>query len=292
MKASGSDSDMAFRVVETQPPRHIFQNVGSAGGRKTDRRFSGGEVRIVAMSVIEFAGVRKDYGSRTALETMDLALPKGAALGLLGPNGAGKTTALRLILGLAHPSAGRVTVQGWDPLDPEARQGLGYLPERLGLPTHMVVERYLGLHALLAGVPDDAAAAEVDRVIELTGLSARRSDRIGVLSKGLAQRVGFAQALIGDPKLLLLDEPSSGLDPIGMRQARDWISSAQQRGCTVLISSHLLSEVERLCDRLVVLKEGRVVGQGSIQEVVREGEELEDAFIRLINPLEGSKGTQ
>ena len=206
------------------------------------------------MSVIEFKGVRKDYGSRTALEPMDLTLPKGSALGLLGPNGAGKTTALRLILGMAHPSAGRVTVQGWDPLDPEARQGLGYLPERLGLPAHMSVERYLRLHASLAGVPDEAVTAEVKRVTELTGMSKRSSDSIGVLSKGLAQRVGFAQALIGDPQLLLLDEPSSGLDPIGMRQARDWISSAQDRGCTVLISSHLLSEVERLCDRLVVLK--------------------------------------
>ncbi|MCH2186444.1 ABC transporter ATP-binding protein [Myxococcota bacterium] len=244
------------------------------------------------MSVIEFAGVRKDYGSRTALDTMDLALPKGAALGLLGPNGAGKTTALRLILGMAHPSAGQVVVQGWDPLDPEARQGLGYLPERLGLPAHMSVGRYIALHALLAGVAQEDVNAEVDRVIELTGLTDRRSDRIGVLSKGLAQRVGFAQALIGDPKLLLLDEPSSGLDPIGMRQARDWISSAQDRGCTVLISSHLLSEVERLCDRIMVLKEGRVVAQGSIEEVVREGEELEDAFVRLIEPLEGAGGNR
>ena len=244
------------------------------------------------MSVIEFQEVTKRYGSRIALVRMTLSIGQGGALGLLGPNGAGKTTALRLALGLAHPSSGAVRLQGWDPLDAEGRRGIGYLPERLGLPAHMQVYRYLALHAALSGLSEKKIPGEVERVAEFTGLMDRLEDTLGVLSKGLAQRVGFAQALLGEPQLLLLDEPSTGLDPIGMRQAREWIAAARERGCAVLISSHLLSEVERLCDQLVILNEGKVAAQGAIQDLVRDGEELEDAFVRLIGSKDMSGDIQ
>jgi ABC-2 type transport system ATP-binding protein len=187
------------------------------------------------MPAIELAAVTKLYGKRTALDRVSLSLPEGGSLGLLGPNGAGKTTALRAILGLVHPSSGSVRLQGWDPLDAEARRGVGYLPERLMLPGHMSVRGFLALHGGLAGLRAKKLAEEVEKVSVLTGIANRLDDRLGELSKGLAQRVGFAQALLGEPRVLLLDEPSTGLDPIGMRDARDWIAAARAWGCAVLI---------------------------------------------------------
>jgi ABC-2 type transport system ATP-binding protein len=234
------------------------------------------------MFALELAGVTKRYGRRAALRDVDLALAPGAALGLLGPNGAGKTTALRLLLGLARPSTGSVRLRGLPPGDPSARRGLGYLPERLRLPTRATVRGFLRLHGTLAGLVAPELEREVEAALDLTGLTERGADRIGALSKGLAQRVGFAQALLGSPDLLLLDEPTSGLDPLGVRDARGWIESARRRGCTVLVSSHVLSEVERTCDHAAILHEGEVAAQGAIGELVRPGESLEDAFVRVV----------
>jgi ABC-2 type transport system ATP-binding protein len=231
---------------------------------------------------IELAGVTKRYGARAALCGVSLTVPAGGALGLLGPNGAGKTTALRLLLGFARPTAGGTSLRGRDPWDPEARRGVGYLPERLALPARATVRACLGLHAALAGLAPAHRAEEVEEALVATGLRERANDRIGGLSKGLRQRVGFAQALLGRPEVLLLDEPTSGLDPLGVRDARTWIAAARARGATVLVSSHVLSEVERICDRVAVLHEGRLVGAGAIEQVVHPGESLEDAFVRLV----------
>jgi len=234
------------------------------------------------MHALELAGITKRYGRRPALADVDLAVPRGAALGLLGPNGAGKTTALRLLLGFVRPTRGTVHLGGRDPQDPASRAGLGYLPERLGLPARMSVAAVLRLHAALAGLAGKDAASAVAAVLERTGIADRAGDRVGGLSKGLLQRVGFAQALLGDPSVLLLDEPTSGLDPIGIRDARAWIAAARERGATVLVSSHVLSEVERTCDRVAILHEGRVVASGRTEEVVAPGESLEDAFVRQV----------
>ena len=234
------------------------------------------------MVALELAAVSKRYGSRTALAEVSLAVPAGSSVGLLGPNGAGKTTALRLLLGFTRPSGGGVLLHGHDPMDPAAREGIGYLPERLVLPGRMSVRRFLRLHGSLAGLAGANRGQEIDEVMELTGIADRAGDRLSGLSKGLLQRVGFAQAFLGKPRLLLLDEPTSGLDPIGVRDARNWISGARERGCTVLVSSHILSEVERTCDHIAVLHEGRVVASGPLDQVVRADESLEDAFIRLV----------
>lgn len=241
------------------------------------------------MAAVELIGVTKQFGGRRALAGVDLSLPEGSALGLLGPNGAGKTTVLRLILGLASPTEGRVRLQGLDPFRAQARQGVGYLPERLLLPPRISLRAFLSLHAQLAGVSPEAVNSEVLKVSELTSIGSRLAEPLATLSKGLAQRVGFAQAFLGSPRLLLLDEPSSGLDPIGMREVRDWIGAARARGCSVLLSSHLLSEVERVCDRVAILHEGQVVEQGETHQIVREGEALEDAFMRLVR---GNSGGQ
>lgn len=236
------------------------------------------------MPALEIAGVTKRYGTREALRDVSLSLDEGATLGLLGPNGAGKTTALRLLLGFCRPNAGSVRLRGRSPEEPGSRSRLGYLPEKLMLPARMRVAPLLFYHAALAGIPVRERESVVGTALDRVGLAEREKDRIGDLSKGLRQRLGFAQALLGEPSLLLLDEPTSGLDPIGIRDARSWIEEAHQRGCSVLVSSHGLSEVERFCDDVAILSEGRLLASGPLREVVRENETLEDAFVRVVAP--------
>ena len=234
------------------------------------------------MIALELIGVSKRYGQRYALRDVDLSLAAGSALGLLGPNGAGKTSALRMLLGFTKASAGAVRLQGLSPRDPASRVGVAYLPERLVLPGRMTVLSFLRHHATLAGLNGAELERDVEAVLDQAGLSARAPDRLGSLSKGLTQRVGFAQAFLAKPELLILDEPTSGLDPIGVRDARDWILTARERGCSILVSSHLLSEVERTCDQVAIIDEGTLVAKGGLDEVVGEGETLEDAFVRLV----------
>ena len=234
------------------------------------------------MALLELTGVTKRYGGRKALSDIDFMIEEGTAVGLLGPNGAGKTTMLRLLLGFARPTSGQVLIHGLPTTDPLSRMGVAYLPEKLVLPQRMTVGSFLRLHGGLAGLGGAALASDVDAVMEQTGIADRVHERIGSLSKGLTQRVGFAQAFIGRPDLLLLDEPTTGLDPIGMRDARDWILTARERGCTVLVSSHTLSEVERTCDRIAILHEGVIAASGSLADVVRQGESLEEAFVRVV----------
>jgi len=209
-------------------------------------------------------------------------VPQGTSVGLLGANGAGKTTALRLLLGFARPSRGAARLQGADPFDPASRRGVGYLPERLRLPPGVTLERFLSVHAALAGLAGADLVREVESVTETTGVRDRLQEPVDGLSKGLAQRAGFAQALLGRPAVLLLDEPTSGLDPLGVRDARAWTSAARARGATVLVSSHVLSEVERTCDHVVILREGRVVASGALEMLVQPGESLEDLFVRAV----------
>jgi ABC-2 type transport system ATP-binding protein len=234
------------------------------------------------MIALELIGASKRYGQRYALRDVDLSLAAGSALGLLGPNGAGKTSALRMLLGFTKASSGAVRLQGLSPRDPASRVGVAYLPERLVLPGRMTVLSFLRHHAALAGLNGAELDRDVEAALNQAGLSDRARDRIGSLSKGLTQRVGFAQAFLAKPKLLILDEPTSGLDPIGVRDARDWILSARERGCSVLVSSHQLSEVERTCDQIAIIDEGMLVAKGSLDELVEEGETLEDAFVRLV----------
>jgi ABC-2 type transport system ATP-binding protein len=231
---------------------------------------------------LELASASKRYGRRHALAEVELAVPAGTSVGLLGANGAGKTTALRLLLGFARPTRGAVRLRGRDPYDAAARRGVGYLPERLRLPPSMTVERFLEVHGLLAGLGGADLAQEIDAVCAMTGVRDRLHEPVDSLSKGLAQRVGFAQALLGKPDVLLLDEPTSGLDPLGVRDARGWIESARARGATILVSSHVLSEVERTCDHVVILHQGKVAASGALDALLAPGETLEDLFVRAV----------
>ena len=234
------------------------------------------------MIAVELVDAVKRYGSRAALAGVSLRLAAGEALGLLGPNGAGKTTALRLLLGFARASAGGVSLFGRDPSDPAARRGVGYLPERLVLPERATVRGFLRLQAGLAGIDAAARDAEVDAALATVGIADRARERIGGLSKGLRQRLGFANALLGKPQLLVLDEPTSGLDPLGIRDARGWILAARERGAALLVSSHGLSEVERTCDRIAILNEGKLAASGVLAELAQPGESLEDVFVRAV----------
>jgi ABC-2 type transport system ATP-binding protein len=231
---------------------------------------------------IEWRAASKRYGSRPALDALDLAIPVGSSWGLLGPNGAGKTTALRLALGFARASAGEVALQGLPPADPRARIGLGLLPERLALPARATPTQWLALHADLCGIARGDSPAAIGAALERTGIADRARDPIASLSKGLRQRLGFATALLGAPALLVLDEPGSGLDPLGIRDARGWIEAERARGATVLVCSHQLSEVERTCDHVAILDRGRVAASGALRDLVGAGETLEDVFVRAV----------
>lgn len=209
--------------------------------------------------MIEIQNVSRRYGSVQALSEVSLKVEKGRVLGLLGQNGAGKTTLLNLLTGYLAPTSGRVLIGGQDPLlqPQEAKRLLGYLPEQPPLYDEMTVREYLRFAAELKGVARRAIPAHVDEVMELTGLTDMRSRLLSHLSKGYRQRAGMAQALCGDPEVLVLDEPTVGLDPKQITEIRGLIRTLG-KGRTIVFSSHILSEVQQLCDHVVILDRGRV----------------------------------
>ncbi|MDC3959554.1 ABC transporter ATP-binding protein [Polyangium jinanense] len=222
------------------------------------------------MLAIEARGLRKTYGGgfsrgagKEALAGLDLAISEGAAFGLIGLNGAGKTTFIKALLGVVRPSAGVVRVLGKDPEDPSARAQIGYLPERLFLPHAFTPVQFLASVARLKGIP--AADDEVRRQIGRVGLSGEEGRRIGGFSKGMRQRLGLAAALLGGPMLLVLDEPTDGVDPLGRAEIRRILAEERARGATLFLNSHLLSETERVCDRIGILSGGRLLREGPIE---------------------------
>lgn len=218
--------------------------------------------------VVRASGLRKAYGRRIALESLDLAVAPGQVLGLLGPNGAGKTTAVKLLLGLSRPSAGTGEVLGRPLGDRGARRSVGYLPETFRYPPWLTVQEVLALHSRLAGVASTVAADDMLRTLGVVGLIPRRGDRVGDLSKGLQQRLGLAVALLGEPRLIVLDEPTSALDPVGRDDVRAIIRAARARGAAVILNSHLLGEVERVCDEVVIVHRGRAIAAGSLRTLL------------------------
>jgi ABC-2 type transport system ATP-binding protein len=227
------------------------------------------------VSAIEVTGLRKTYRrafGRTgndALRGVDLTIPEGSAFGLIGPNGAGKTTFIKAILGIVQPTGGTVKVLGGSPEDPRIRERIGYLPERLHLPNTWTATAFLHTVAKLKRLQPDRASQL--RLLERVGLAHATGQRIGGYSKGMRQRLGLAAALIGSPSLLVLDEPTDGIDPMGRVEVRAILQEEVRRGTTLFLNSHLLAETERVCDRVAILANGKVLREGRLEELARGG---------------------
>jgi ABC-2 type transport system ATP-binding protein len=227
-------------------------------------------------------GLEKRYGGTYALRGVDLELADGELLGLLGPNGAGKSTLVKIACGLVRATAGAASVCGAPAGSRAARSAIGYLAELFRFPGWCTADEVLVLHQRLAR--SGGGERERAELLELVGLSDARRRKVEAMSKGMQQRLGIAQALVGSPRLLVLDEPTSALDPAGRRTVRHLLEEVRSRGIAVLLNSHLLSEVELVCDRVVILHEGRVVAAGTPDELGRpRGVELEtSAGTRLV----------
>lgn len=222
----------------------------------------------------------------TAVDGVSVSLERGEIFGLLGPNGAGKTTTIKMILGLARPTSGRVLLDGRDPRDPEARRRLGYLPENPCFYDHLTPTEYLELVGSLFGIGAEERKRRSAELLERLGLAPDAKKPLRKFSKGMTQRLGLAQALLNRPTLLVLDEPMSGLDPIGRAEVKQILREERERGTTTLMSSHVLAETETICDRVAILKSGRLIEVGSVPVLLATGvREWEVAVDRLPDRL-------
>ncbi|MDR1789548.1 MAG: ABC transporter ATP-binding protein [Opitutaceae bacterium] len=223
---------------------------------------------------IELEGVTKDFsvGLRgvklRAVDGLSLVVPEGEVFGLLGPNGSGKSTTIKVILGLLAPGAGVCRVFGAPGGTVEARRAIGYLPEAPYFYRYLSGTELVRFYAGICGVPRRGRDARVREVIEWVGLGGAAERRVGTYSKGMLQRIGLAQALVHDPRLVILDEPTAGVDPIGAAEISGLILKLKQRGKTVLITSHLLAQIEDVCDRVAILDRGRLILEGEVGELV------------------------
>ncbi len=210
----------------------------------------------------------KRYGSITALAGLTMTIPRGDIFGFLGPNGAGKTTAVKLLLGLTPPTSGDAEVLGAAIGDRAALRRVGYLPELFRYQSWLTAREVLALHCELAGIDRAAWQREIEDALAIVALADRGSGRIGTYSKGMQQRLGLGVALLGAPDLVVLDEPTSALDPVGRHDVREIIRGLGERGTTVFLNSHLLTEVEQVCHRVAIVDRGRVVAEGTLDELL------------------------
>ncbi len=205
-----------------------------------------------------------------AVEDLNLKIRKNEVFGLLGPNGSGKTTTIKLLLGLLYPTKGRAIVLGGDSSDPKINARIGFLPEESYLYRYLSARETLDFYGRLFSLPAQVRKMRIEALLDMVGLRAASNRPVGTFSKGMARRIGLAQALINDPDLLILDEPTTGLDPIGTRQIKDLILTLAKRGKTILLCSHLLADVEDVCDRIAILYGGRIQTEGRVKELLQQ----------------------
>ncbi len=219
---------------------------------------------------------------RLALDCLDLRVEKGEIYGFLGANGAGKTTAIKILVGLQTQTRGEVRIFGIPAADMECRRHIGFMPENPYFYEYLTARESMDFYAALCDLPKAGRLARCDELLDFVGLGSARDIRLGEFSKGMRQRLGIAQAIVHRPPLVILDEPMSGLDPIGRKQVREAILELHSRGTTIFFSSHILSDVEMICHRAALIDHGKLLASGSIAELLggREKESLEDYFMR------------
>lgn len=203
-----------------------------------------------------------------AVNDIDFEIYPGEVVGLLGPNGSGKSTTVKMLLGLLYPTGGRLSVMGRSPRAVETKREIGYLPEDSYLYKYLTAEETLDFFGSLFNLSRADRKNRIDQLLEMVGLAHARRRRVGEFSKGMARRIGLAQAMINDPAFLILDEPTSGLDPLGCKEVKDLILALKKRGKTVVITSHLLSDIEDICDRVIILYGGKIRATGSLNELL------------------------
>jgi ABC-2 type transport system ATP-binding protein len=217
---------------------------------------------------IQTVDLTKRFSKTIALAGLTMTVPRGEVFGFLGPNGAGKTTAVKLLLGLLSPTSGQGSLLGRPLGDLDARRRIGYLPELFRYQGWLSAAEVVALHCELAPIPRSSWKDEIRSVLETVGLADRAGDRVSTFSKGMQQRLGLGAALVGEPELVFLDEPTSALDPVGRHDVREIIRGLASRGTAVFLNSHLLSEVEQVCDRVAVVDHGRVIASGTMDELL------------------------
>src|SRR5512141_1004027 len=233
--------------------------------------------------VIQADGLRKVYRSRfgtrrvTALDGIALSVGAGEVFGLLGPNGAGKTTAVKILLGLTYATEGSARLFGIPAADPESRRRVGYLPEGHRFPGYLTARQTLSIFGRMSGVSSRALAPRTEDLLSRVKLSDWIDVKVKKFSKGMTQRLGLAAALVHEPEVLLLDEPTDGVDPVGRREIRDLLKAEAMKGRAILLNSHLLSEIELTCDRVAVLRNGKVAAMGTIEELTKKEEKKDSS---------------
>jgi ABC-2 type transport system ATP-binding protein len=232
--------------------------------------------------MIELKNVTKRYHSLTAVDNVSFSVKTGEYFALLGPNGAGKTTIVKMLLDFTRSTSGSLSLSGIPSTYAECRTSIGYLAENHHIPSYLSGWQYLLRCAELLDISRSDAMDQCRRIVELIGMQGREHARVGTYSKGMMQRFGLGAALMGDPKLLILDEPTAGLDPIGIREIRQLLESLKGQGMTIFLNSHLLSEVEKICDTAAIINRGKLLVKDAISAIAKDGDTLEDVFVRLV----------
>ncbi len=226
--------------------------------------------RDPTVSAVETHELRKEYGAKVAVESLTLTVRQGEVFGFLGPNGAGKSTTMKMLMGLVFPTSGTMSLIGRPIGDVAVKRRAGFLPEQFRFHEWMQAGEFLDFHGQLYGMRAAERRRRIPDVLELVGLAGEGRNRLKTFSKGMLQRIGLAQAVMNNPALVFLDEPTSALDPVGRREVRDVIGRFRSQGMTVFLNSHILSEVEQVCDRCAIIDRGRVVRLGTMQELLAE----------------------